>query len=151
MKKKVIIALSTLLGIGLVPFCPGTAASFVGLLFVWIIKDQAVFFAFSLFFLGLAFFFSGKAEVILAEKDAKQIVIDEFAGLLVAFLFVPRDFVFIVVGFILFRLFDIIKIPPANKLEKKSGSLAVVGDDLVAGIYTNLFLQLLRLLLKSSS
>jgi phosphatidylglycerophosphatase A len=86
----------------------------------------------------------------LGQKDSKQIVIDELAGILVTFLFVPKVFSFLVVGFFLFRLFDIIKVFPANRLEKKKGSLGIVGDDLIAGVYANLVLQFLRLVLNIS-
>lgn len=151
MKKKVILSAATLFGAGFVPLCPGTVASALGLFLVWFIPNQAVFSFFAIIVIGLAFAFSGKAEKIMGKKDPKPIVIDEFAGILVTFLFVPREPLFILAGFFLFRLLDIIKIPPADKLEKKNGSFAIVGDDLAAGIYANFTLQFLRLLLKISS
>ncbi|MCF7874194.1 MAG: phosphatidylglycerophosphatase A [Candidatus Omnitrophica bacterium] len=151
LKDKIIIGLASLLGIGFIPACPGTAGSLFGLLFVWLIKNQIIFALLTVFIVVLAFFISGKAEKLLGQKDSKQIVVDELAGILITFLFVPRTFLFILVGFFLFRLFDIIKIAPANKIEKKSGSWGIVGDDLIAAVYANLTLQLLRLLLKISS
>jgi phosphatidylglycerophosphatase A len=121
-----------------------------GLLFVWLAGNQVLFFLITLFSCFLAFLVAGKAEKLLGQKDSKQIVIDELAGILVTFLFVPKVFSFLVVGFFLFRLFDIIKVFPANRLEKKKGSLGIVGDDLIAGVYANLVLQFLRLVLNIS-
>jgi phosphatidylglycerophosphatase A len=149
-KDKIIIGLASLFGIGFIPGCPGTAGSLFGLLFVGLIKDQAIFSLLVVFIVVLAFFIAGKAEKVFGRKDAKQIVIDELAGILITFLFIPKTFIFILVGFFLFRLFDIIKVFPANLLEKKKGSLGIVGDDLVAGIYANLVLQFLRLVLNIS-
>ncbi len=151
LKNKIILALATFFGVGFIPLLPGTASCLVGLLFVWFIKSQITFFLVTIFFLFLAFCLSGKAEKILGQKDAKQIVIDDFSGGLITFLFVPKTLVFVVAGFFVFRMLDMIKIPPADRLEKKAGSLGIVGDDLAAGIYANLILQSLRLLLKISS
>ncbi|MFO8052936.1 MAG: phosphatidylglycerophosphatase A [Candidatus Omnitrophota bacterium] len=150
LKNKIIIGLASLLGIGFIPGCPGTAASLFGLLFVWLIKSQAAFVFFTVIVCIIAFYLSGKAEKIVGQKDPKQIVVDELAGISTTFLFIPKTFIFILLGFFLFRLFDIIKVFPANRLEKKKGSFGIVGDDLVAGIYANLVLQLLRLALNIS-
>ncbi|MCF7894882.1 MAG: phosphatidylglycerophosphatase A [Candidatus Omnitrophica bacterium] len=149
-KNKIIVGLASLFGIGFIPGCPGTAGSLFGLIFVWLIKDQIIFSLVTVFIIALAFFISGKAEKLFGQKDAKQIVIDELAGISITFLFIPKIFIFILAGFFLFRLFDIIKIFPANRLEKKKGSLGIVGDDLAAGIYANLVLQFLRLTLNIS-
>ncbi len=150
MKNKVILALATLFGVGYIPLMPGTASCLPALLLFWFIESEIIFVSFTLLSLGLAFFLSGKAEKVLGKKDSKQIVIDDFSGMLVTFLFIPRQFIFIIAGFFIFRLLDILKIPPADKLEKKKGSAGVVGDDLIAGVYANLTLQFLRLLLKIS-
>lgn len=150
LKDKIIIGLASLFGIGFIPGCPGTAGSLFGLPFVWLIKDQIIFSLVTAFIIALAFFIAGNAEKLLGQKDPKQIVIDELAGILITFLFVPKVFSFLVVGFFLFRLFDIIKVFPANRLEKKKGSLGIVGDDLIAGVYANLVLQFLRFALNIS-
>ncbi|MCF7872835.1 MAG: phosphatidylglycerophosphatase A [Candidatus Omnitrophica bacterium] len=150
LKDKIIIGLASLFGVGFIPGCPGTVGSLFGLLFVWLVKDQIIFSLLTVFIIILAFLIAGKTEKLFGQKDAKQIVIDELAGISVTFLFIPKTFIFILVGFFLFRLFDIIKVFPANRLEKKKGSLGIVGDDLVAGIYANLILQFLRLALNIS-
>jgi len=67
-------------------------------------------------------------------------VIDDFAGQLVTFLFVPFDWRLFWAGFFLFRMLDMLKVFPANWMEKQNGSLGVVGDDIIAGIYANIIL-----------
>lgn len=147
---QLVLSLATLFGIGFIGFIPGTASCLPAVLLFWLITSRVVFTGVALFCLVLAFLVSGRAERILAKKDSKKIVIDDFSGMLITYLFVPNAPIFIIAGFLAFRFFDILKIYPANKLEKKHGSLGVVGDDLIAGIYANFFLQGLRLLLNIS-
>jgi phosphatidylglycerophosphatase A len=96
------------------------------------------------FLLGLIT--SNNAEKILG-KDSKHIIIDEFCGYLLSVVFVPKNTEYLLVGFILFRVFDILKPPPIRKIEKGiSGGAGVMLDDILAAVYTNICLQLWRLL-----
>ncbi|MDD3296415.1 MAG: phosphatidylglycerophosphatase A [Candidatus Omnitrophica bacterium] len=140
------LLLSTLFGTGYFPLCPGTAAGVLGLLVFIIIKSPLVFIAFTIFSIAVSFPVSSRAEKIFGKKDPKQIVIDDFCGMLITFIFIPHDIRFIVSGFFLFRMLDMLKIPPANIVEDFKGSLGIVGDDIVAGIYANLILQVVRFL-----
>lgn len=149
-RKKIILGLASVFGLGFLPFCPGTAGSLAGVLIFWLISNQAVFLFIALSLTGLAFFISPAAEKALGQKDSQKIVIDELAGMMVAFIFIPRQPFFILTGFVIFRFLDIVKVFPANRIDKKGGRFRVTGDDLVAGAYTNIALQLLRLLLKIS-
>lgn len=74
-------------------------------------------------------------------KDAKMIVIDEWAGMFAAVLFVPCSLINYLIAFVAFRAFDVIKIPPAAQLEKLPGGWGVTMDDVAAGIYANLLTQ----------
>ncbi len=76
-------------------------------------------------------------------KDDKKVVIDEVAGMCISLLFIPLNLFTLVAAFILFRFFDIVKPFYIRKLEKIKGGLGVMLDDVAAGIYANLFLQLL--------
>ncbi len=147
MRNKVILVLATLFGVGHVPLMPGTASCGVAVLVFLLIKNQLHFLVFILLTLITAFLVSGKAERIFGIKDCKKIVIDDFSGMLVAFLFLPRRIEFIICGFFLFRMLDMLKVPPADRIEKLSGAKGIVGDDLVAGIYSLLILQAVKLLL----
>jgi phosphatidylglycerophosphatase A len=87
---------------------------------------------------------SGQAEVIFAEKDSGKIVIDEVVGYLVTMIGMPLSWQGVVLGFFLFRLFDIIKIEPARYFDRhlKNG-YGVVLDDVAAGVYACGVLHLL--------
>ena len=80
-----------------------------------------------------------------AEKDfghdAKPIVIDEIAGMLVTLVFVPRVWYYYLVGFVFFRAMDVLKPFPARQAESLPSGWGVTIDDIVAGIYANLLLQ----------
>ncbi len=83
---------------------------------------------------------------MLGEKDSRKLVWDELAGFMVAVAFLPFTWQIAVVAFFVERFLDIIKVPPANWIERKwPGGWGVVGDDLVAGLYT---LGLLHLLIR---
>ena len=78
---------------------------------------------------------------LLGEKDSRKLVWDELAGFFVAVGLMPWTWGFVVLGFLLERAIDIVKVPPANLIEKRwSGGWGVVGDDVVAGFYTMLIL-----------
>ncbi len=151
LRDKAVLSLASLFGTGYTPVCPGTASCVLAVLIFVLIKSPVVFLIITLFSIVISFPISTRAEKILGEKDCKIIVIDDFSGMLLTFLFIPHDLKFIVSGFFLFRMLDMLKIPPANILERYEGGKGVVGDDLVAGIYANFILQTVRLLLATFS
>jgi phosphatidylglycerophosphatase A len=129
---------------GFFPYAPGTAGTLVGIA-VYLIFS---FFPPQVYLLStvatsfLALWASGRAEIIWRERDSPKIVIDEVAGYLVAMAFLPRTLTTVVGGFLFFRAFVIIKPYPIGIIDRKmKGGLAVVLDDVVAGIYVNSFLQ----------
>ena len=76
--------------------------------------------------------------------DSKEIVIDEVAGFLITMTWLPMTWQSVVIGFILFRFFDIVKPPPIRQLDKKiQGGVGVMIDDIAAGIISNFILQIL--------
>lgn len=77
------------------------------------------------------------------KKDPSHVVIDEVAGLLVTFIACPIHWKPLLAGFILFRAFDVVKPPPIRRLEKLPDGTGIVVDDLGAGIYGLIVLQLL--------
>ena len=78
-----------------------------------------------------------------ATKDPQFVVIDEVAGQLIALLAVPLAWKTFLAGFILFRAFDIVKPPPVRQLEKLPEGIGIVLDDVAAGIYALVIMQLL--------
>ena len=151
LKDKIYLTMATMFGIGYTPVCPGTAACLAAVLVFLIIKVRVYFFIFTLISIAVSFLVSGRAEKIFKQKDCKRIVIDDFSGMLITYLFIPRNtkFIFIVAGFFLFRMLDMLKIPPADRIEKLDGAKAVVGDDVVAGIYACIILNIVRLVLQA--
>jgi len=80
-------------------------------------------------------------------KDPGIVVVDEVAGMLVAAIGQPRGWGWLLAAFLLFRLLDIWKPFPIRRLQAWPGGLGVVADDLLAGLFATLLLQLVRLLI----
>jgi phosphatidylglycerophosphatase A len=102
----------------------------------------------TLFLLALAVcaatWIAHRAEVLLAERDSQRIVIDEIVGMAIALAFHRPSGIAVAAGFLLFRAFDVLKIWPANALERRlPGGAGVVMDDVASGVYANLALRLL--------
>lgn len=79
------------------------------------------------------------------EDDPSHIVVDEVAGYLVTMAFIPPDIKYVVAGFVLFRVFDIVKPFPAGRLEQLHGGYGIVLDDVAAGVWSNIFLHIIYL------
>jgi phosphatidylglycerophosphatase A len=76
-------------------------------------------------------------------KDSSKVVIDEAAGMLISLVFIPATLVNLLVALVLFRFFDIVKPLFIRKMEALPGGWGVMADDVLAGIYSNMVLQLL--------
>lgn len=130
---------------------PGTFASVISILILFpVIKYQLVskeifIYIFFIIFTSSIFFIK-KFSLYTNTHDSGKIVIDEFLGIYLIFIFYDliyffNDFITIMLVFIFFRFFDIVKIFPANIIDKKmNNSLGVLLDDIIASIYTILFL-----------
>ena len=138
--------IATGLFVGYVPFAPGTAGSILGLFLYWAIPGSESFgllaAIFLLFLLGV---WSAKAvEQVTGVEDNQIIVIDEIVGVLVTLMFLEKNFTWLVVGCILFRFFDIVKLYPAGRAEELPGGWGVMLDDVVAGIYSLVSLRTIQ-------
>lgn len=126
------------------PFMPGTIGSLGGLIVFFFVRINDILYAFSILFLfTLGVLFAGEAEKVYRRKDPAMIVIDEACGMLLALFFVPFNLYSVILGFFLFRIFDILKPFPAKRLERLTGSLGIMFDDIVAALYTNIILQII--------
>lgn len=126
------------------PFMPGTIGSVGGLIVYFLVRNNEILYGFCMIFLFmLGVLFAGEAERVYNRKDAQMIVIDEATGMLLSLFFVPFSIFSVVLGFFLFRIFDILKPYPAKRTEKLAGSMGVMFDDIIAGLYTNLILQII--------
>jgi phosphatidylglycerophosphatase A len=82
-------------------------------------------------------------EEALGVEDPGPVVIDEVVGMLVSLLFLPGTWPVIAAAFVAFRVFDIVKPWPAGRLEHVPGGWGVMADDVMAGVYANLTIQIL--------
>jgi phosphatidylglycerophosphatase A len=136
--------------VGYLPWAPGTWGSLLALpLHFFLSRLQPVqYVAFLAALLVLAVAAAGAAEKIVDRKDPGIVVIDEVAGMLVTMIGAPRTVPAYVAAFVLFRFFDILKPFPVNWVDRHlNGGVGIVADDLVAGLYALLCLQLLLRLL----
>ena len=143
---KLIRFLATGLGLGYAPVAPGTFGTVLGSVLFFLLHTQthAWLWRFTLAFAVFAIVIAHLAEKSFGSKDCQKIVIDEVAGVLFCYMLVPYNTLNLVMGFILFRLFDVAKIFPANWTQDNfGGGLGVVADDLVAGIQAGLILYYL--------
>ena len=144
--KKTSVYISTLFGIGYFPKAPGTAGTLFAAMVYFILPEKwigSVYLILSILFLSLiSVLFISKAEKKLGHDNGK-IVIDEFFGYFVAMMFLPKSLLILTLAFILFRFFDIFKPEPVNVLQKLPKGWGVMADDIMAGIYTNICLQIL--------
>ena len=142
MRNFLVKTLSTFFYVGYLPLIPGTFASLVGVLIFYIARSNfPVYICLTLCVIFSGFFVSGKAEKIFNKKDPKYIVIDEVCGMLLSLMFLPLDIKFVIIAFVLFRLLDILKPYPANRFQELKGSIGIMGDDIVAGLYTSLIMS----------
>ena len=135
--------ISTSFFVGYLPFIPGTFGSAFGIILYYFVKNNIYFYGYvtlSVIILGLLV--SGRAEEVFQQKDSRRIVIDEVAGILLALLFIPYDIKLVIIAFVIFRILDALKPYPINKIQEFKGSAGVMGDDILAGIYTNIILQI---------
>lgn len=126
------------------PFAPGTAGTIVGVLLYWGLKNVSPYhyIALTCLLCIVGTWAAGRAEVLLAKRDSPSIVIDEIAGYLISMFMVPGGWRYIIAGFFLFRMFDVLKPWPLYDLQNVHGGIGVMLDDIGAGVYTNILLQI---------
>jgi phosphatidylglycerophosphatase A len=140
---KFIKVVATGFGSGFAPFAPGTAGTIVAIPVYLIFSPLSwpLYLLSALALTFLAVYVSQEAEKVFDKKDAPQIVIDEIAGFLWTMSLVSPTLRHVLLGFFLFRFFDIIKPFPARLCQERlPGGYGVVFDDVVAGIYANIVL-----------
>ena len=137
----------TMFYIGRIPFAPGSWASLAAVI-LWLnfFKNLNYLFlpiiALTLFFIGTYF-----SHLVLRTTDTKDpsfIVIDEWVGQWIAFSFLPVNYTIAILGFLLFRFFDISKVGPVKFFEKLPGAWGVMADDAIAGILSMMTLLLIQ-------
>lgn len=141
----VLIQLATLFGVGRIPKAPGTWGSLAALPVCWglLLLGPFVYMGITLLLILLAVMAAEAYEIKFQSHDSKEIVIDELVGMLVTMTWLPLDWQSFVFGFALFRFFDVLKPFPIRYVDRRvPGGIGVVADDLLAGLFSNILLQL---------
>lgn len=135
---------------GYFPLAPGTVGSAAGLIFylpVWYTGSALVEVGVILAVFAAGVWAGTVSERYFGGIDPGPVVIDEVVGMLITLAFIPVGWTGMFAGFVLFRIFDVIKPYPANRLEALHGGLGVMADDAMAAVYANLSLRVLVWLL----
>jgi len=148
MKKRLALLISSAFYIGLIPGAPGTYASLAtAAVFYWIYRTfqniiPDLHLSAVCLISAVGVFAAAETSRNYRDPDPSVVVIDEVAGQLLTFLFLPVTVINVVLGFLFFRVFDIWKPQPIRKMEDLPGGVGIMADDLMAGIYANVLLQL---------
>jgi len=139
------LLVSTVGYVGFFPVAPGTAGSLAALALYAVLRwvGEPVFetaIIVGVFAVGV--WASSRAERLLGAEDPGPVVIDEVLGMLVTLAWMPLSIAAVAVGFLLFRVFDVIKPYPARQLERAPGGWGIMLDDAMAGVYAHLAVRL---------
>lgn len=135
---------------GYFPIAPGTVGSAAGLvvyLLVWWTHSAVVEIGLIAVLFVVGVWAGTTAEQYFGGIDPGPVVIDEVVGMLITLAFIPVGWSGALAGFVLFRIFDVIKPYPAGRLEQLHGGLGVMADDAMAAVYANVSLRLVMWLL----
>lgn len=142
---------ATALGSGYSPIAPGTAGALVGCVALWLFEKYhlisttttpILFISLITVTTILGIIATNKLETEWG-KDPQKVVIDEVIGMWITMLFIPLTWLNLLIGFVLFRFFDIAKPLGVRKMESLGGGLGVMADDMLAGIYGNIVLLII--------
>lgn len=142
--------IASIFGIGYIRKGGGTVAAAFAVLIWWLLfriigTNFAVEVGITLLITILGVWAGNKVEPEWG-KDSYKVVIDEVAGMFISILFIPFDWKWLVAGFVLFRFFDIAKPLYIRRMEVFKGGWGVMLDDVLAGIYANVVLRIIILL-----
>ncbi|HEX2865936.1 MAG TPA: phosphatidylglycerophosphatase A [Ignavibacteriales bacterium] len=131
---------------GYIPFAPGTFGSLAALLIYWFIPGFEL--PYVIIPLIVIFFLIGikagdRFEITYGKKDPSEATIDEVVGMWISLLFVPKVLNYVILSFVIWRIFDIIKPSPARNAEKLKGGLGIMLDDVIAAAYSCILVHLI--------
>jgi phosphatidylglycerophosphatase A len=135
---------------GYVPVAPGTFGSLAALLIYLIPGFENLYIILPAILLSivLGIPIATKFEKVYNKQDPRYCTIDEFAGMWISLILVPKEIIPVTAAFFIWRIMDIIKPYPARKLEELKGGLGVMMDDIAASVYALLFVHVFLLIFK---
>jgi phosphatidylglycerophosphatase A len=142
--------IATCFKVGYLPLAPGTWGSVFAILLWWAFLKNV-----NIYIFGILIIFSFLIGIVASnividqrgDADPSYIIIDELVGQWLALLFIPQEYFYIVISFISFRFFDIIKPWPISLIEKLPKGLGVMSDDFIAGLITLVLIQIIHIYL----
>jgi phosphatidylglycerophosphatase A len=133
---------------GYSPIAPGTAGTLAGLAIYLLPSFELPSIVAAAIVAGFLFgVYAGRKLEVTFGHDPTVVVIDEMVGVWISLFLLPKTTLVVLAGFILFRILDTIKPQPAKLFQRQGGGIAIMMDDVIAGVYTNLGLRLIILLL----
>ena len=138
--------IGTFFGCGYFPRAPGTFTSLVTVIILWFIPQvQGVYLLAAAVIVTLTGIPAGTKLEKIWDEDPSRVTIDEAAGMLITLIWIPHSLFLFILGFILFRFFDIAKPFPIDRLQKLHGGVGIMIDDVLAGFYAQVILRALVL------
>ncbi len=139
--------IGTSLYTGFIPIGPGAFGSILAIPVIFLLsKTPHIYLIVTLAICIIGVISAHHLGKVWQKKDDQRITIDEFAGMMVTLLFLKAYWWLVIIGFVLFRFFDIIKPLFIRSVERVSGGFGVMLDDIVSGIIANLILRLILLI-----
>lgn len=136
--------IGTVGGAGFSPIAPGTAGSLVAVVLVYLLQPSPVVLVTGIIlFTVLGIWSSYHLEKMTGKEDPGLIVVDELVGQWINLLWIPFHWKYFLVGFLLFRFFDIVKPWPVHQSQRFHNGVGVMLDDILAGIYGLIVLHIL--------
>lgn len=144
-KKRIIETIASCFYTGYIPGAPGTYGSLFALILISRFNILTTNISIITFII-IGLIFSTLMEKQTGKKDDQRIVIDEFVGMLITFYFVEPNYTYLIIGFILFRLYDIYKPYPIKNIQDLPSGWGIMLDDILAGVYARIVLQIFIIL-----
>lgn len=144
------LVLSSWFGAGLIPAAPGTFGTLAAIPVVVVIKylGWAAECIFLIIIIPFALWSSHAAHMLLGKDDPSEVVIDEATGFCLSVFLLPLTFLNLCLGFLIFRIFDILKPFPINVIDKRiKGGAGIVLDDIVAGVFAYIGVRIILVLI----
>ena len=135
--------------IGYIPFAPGTFGSAAGLVVFFLVRRTgsiAVELAAIAILFAIGIWSGSEAERHFGKVDPGPVVLDEVVGMLITLALLPVNTMGAIIGFLLFRILDVVKPWPSGRFEGLPGGLGVMADDGMAAVYGNLMMRALMFL-----
>lgn len=129
---------------GYFPYASGTVGSAAALIIYWIpgFEKTEILVISIIIAIAAGLYIGGKFESLYG-KDPAEFTLDEVAGMWITLLFLPKTFLISILGFLVWRILDVIKPYPANAAERLKGALGIMLDDIIASIYACLIMHVI--------